>query len=99
MGDFPRGYLERSEGLCQEFSLTYWSRSRTTSGGESVGGGNHGTRCAVWVSKALSVSSSPTATTSPPEDSCCLGPDAAEPEADEGTGFRRTGDAVFIFEF
>lgn len=47
----------------------------------------------------MSGSSSPTATTSPPEDKGCLGPDPAEPAAEEGTGFRRTGEAVFIFEF
>ena len=34
------------------------------------------------------------ATTCPPEDKGCLGPDPADPmDADEGTGFRRTGDA------
>lgn len=47
----------------------------------------------------ISGSSSPTATTSPPEDKGCLGPEPAEPEADEGRGFRRTGEAVLILEF
>ena len=99
MGDFPRGYLATLESSYQESSLTYWSRSRTTSGGDSIGAGNQGTRCTGWVLEALSGSSSPTATTSPPEDNGCLGPDAAEPEAEEGRGFRRTGEEVLIFEF
>lgn len=36
---------------------------------------------------------------SPPEDKGCLGPDPAEPEADEGRGFLLTGEAVLILEF
>ena len=46
---------------------------------------------------SLVVSSSPIATTRPPEDKGCLGPKPADPtEVDEGTGFRRTGDALLF---
>lgn len=67
---------------------TYWSRSRATSKGESlVEVGSQGT-----PGGCSAESSSPTATTFPPDDSGRgLG---LAGEADGGRGFRRTGDDI-----
>lgn len=86
---------QRRVGGHRKPQSTYWSRSRTTSGGElAVGAVRQGRRGKDGANgdDVSSGSSSPTATTLPPLDRGGTLGDATE--ADGGRGFLRTGEGV-----